>query len=83
VRLAALLLFGFGCGGIPQSAECERFLACAEARAPTSTLTSRQTYGPGGTCWQNASDAAACTEVCRLATLAVRADAGSAKAPCK
>jgi hypothetical protein len=79
VKLAGLLLLSCG---IPQSPECEQFLACAEAAAPMTTVSSRQTYGPGGTCWQNASDAEACTEICRLATLALRADAGSTAPSC-
>jgi hypothetical protein len=81
VMLAALLLLA-ACNDLPQSPECEKFLACSEAAEPHSTRNTHPTYGPGGTCWQNASDAAACTEVCKLATLAVRADAGRTTPQC-
>ena len=70
MRRAALLLL-VACGGVPQAPECERFLRCSEALEPMSTTSTFPTYGPGGTCWQNASDAAACTEVCRLAVMAM------------
>ncbi len=78
-RWALLLL---ACGAKP-SPECERYLACAEAVAPMSTKNQAATYGTGGSCWSGASDAQACTELCRVATLAVRADAGRTTPECQ
>jgi hypothetical protein len=78
----ALLLFVVACGGIPQSKECEKYLACSEAVEPMSTMQSRLTYGPGGTCWMNAGDAEGCTGVCKLAVQALQLGAGMSTPEC-
>lgn len=80
--VAAALLFS-ACGGIPQPEECEKYLACSEAVQPMSTRSTRQTYGPGGTCWVNASDAESCREVCELATQALKMGAGRSTPECQ
>lgn len=82
-RALATVLLATACGGLPQPAECEQFLACSEAIAPMSTQSSKQSYGKGGTCWQNASDAAGCTEICKQALLALRLGSGSAQPECQ
>lgn len=82
MRRALTLLLAAACGG-PRSAECDRYLACAEAAAPLSTRNQAATYGPNGTCWANESDAAACAELCEQALLAVRADAGRTTPQCQ
>ena len=80
-----LLALACACGGIPQAKECEQFLACSEAVSPMSTTTSasKQTYGPGGTCWQNESDAAACTDICAKGTLVLKMMDGRSKPECQ
>lgn len=81
VWLTGLLVLA--CGGIAQPAECEKYLKCSEAVQAGSTMHTRLTYGPGGTCWLNAMDAEGCREVCSLAAQALKLGAGRATAECQ
>ena len=76
-----MVLLGCGAGGQPE--ECRKYLACSEAVQPMSTMQTRLTYGPGGTCWSNAGDAESCREVCRLAVEALKLGAGASTPECQ
>lgn len=77
------LVLAIACGGLPQAPECEKFLACSEAVQPMGSMYTKGTYGPGGSCWQNGSDAAACAEICKQALTALQLGSGMSKAECK
>lgn len=83
MRVWLLGLVVLGCGGIAQPAECEKYLACSEAVQAGSTMNTKLTYGRGGTCWLNATDAESCREVCKLATQALQLGAGRATPECQ
>lgn len=78
-----MVLGVIGCGGFPQPAECEKYLACSEAVSPKSTMNSALTYGRGGTCWQSSSDAEGCREVCKLAVQALQLGVGRSTPECQ
>lgn len=48
-----------------------------------STKATAPSYAPGGTCWQNAGDAAACTEVCANALEALVLGPGKSTPACQ
>lgn len=77
--VAALVLVG--CGG--QSAECKKYIECANALSAGSGDALNSTYGPQGTCWTTSAAAAtACTDACKAA-LATASSGANAPAACK
>jgi hypothetical protein len=51
-----------------QTAECQKYLECAESLSPGSKEALTPEYGPDGTCWKlTAQAAAACSEACSKA----------------
>ncbi len=60
---------------IPQSEECGKYIDCIahfdEVNGTDTTAGIEDSYGEGGTCWQNADTAAACTTACDDATVAL------------
>jgi hypothetical protein len=82
--LKALVLLGVAaCGGLSQAPECAKFLSCTSAVSPMSQRVEQPTYGPGGTCWQNPSDAEACTDICKKAVEALQMGPGASHGECK
>ena len=62
--IAALSLVA--CGG--QSAECKKYIECANALSAGSGDALNSTYGTSGTCWTtSAATAQACTDACKSA----------------
>ena len=58
--------------GIPVSADCTAAAAltdddCAGGAAIGEAYSDADTYGEGGTCWQNTASADACTASCKTA----------------
>jgi hypothetical protein len=68
--VAALSLVA--CGG--QSAECKKYIECANAVSAGTGDALASTYGPSGTCWTTtAATATACTDACKSALSSLKA----------
>lgn len=88
-RLAILLSsFGLGLGAFgltgcapePPSAACEKYVECQEhfdEVTGNETTGIQETYGEGGTCWQNAETADSCTAACENANASLRENLGA------
>ncbi len=75
-RLRSFLLctsvaaMGVVCGcSVPQSEECEKYVACAAHTDVVFDLTQTNTdaYAPEGSCWKDAETADRCTAACEEA----------------
>lgn len=68
--VAALSLVA--CGG--QSAECKKYIECANAVQAGSGDALASSYGPSGSCWTTSAAAAtACTDACKAALSSLKA----------
>lgn len=58
-------LMSASCGRVPQTAECQQFLACvAELDAARGTATDVARFEAEGGCWGSAEGAKLCTDAC-------------------
>lgn len=82
-RSFALLLL-CACGALGrQSAECARWVACADALPGAVKGSMDAAFGPNGNCWQNmATMAQQCTQQCKDA-LAAQGAMPNAPAECR
>ena len=73
---------------IPQSEECGKYIDCQAHFDEVNELTSTdlsESYGEGGTCWQNADTADSCTSACESANTSLKDSldaAGEDLGPC-
>jgi hypothetical protein len=81
-----MLLLLVACGGaISQSADCKKWVACADALPGAVKGAQDAAYGPAGTCWTSTSSPdipRQCTTVCRDA-VAAQAVQPNAPAECR
>ena len=61
-----------------QTAECQKYLECAESLSPGSKEALTPEYGPDGTCWKLTAQAAtACSDACAKALSDAGAQVGA------
>lgn len=65
----------FAACSLPASAACEKYVECQahfDEVTGNDTRGIPETYGEGGTCWQNAETADSCTAACENANTSLR-----------
>lgn len=78
-----LALLAFGCGRLPQSTQCQAFIACVKALdALDGQPTNVDRFEASGVCWRNEATADGCTTGCQSGLDRLRARTPRLPAEC-